>query len=563
MKKVLPVVLAASVGLTCAACGSSSKSKNNAEVIPTVYSNVSSVSDMTAWANEVLDSTGNIDLTPKENGIVKSPYFELTVNGTAVPVYTSRCYTSPHNFAWVDVKGAPSDFNLEIKLTTQKTYTQAIVLPEKHGVTAKVSGQTVTTSISQYGDYSFAFAAGNEKYPSVYNEPFTLYVAPEEPLQVPEGWTVKTFNAGVHSREETNFTEENTVYRFTEGLHEIDYIELPSNSILYFDRGAYVAAYADEGNPRGWANDRVIGSFKTENVKILGRGLIDMSGINGGQDKPKEAFLFVQCKNIVYSGLTHINPQTWTLQFYACTNAEATRLMQFGYRKYSDGILFAECINSSARYCFYRTGDDAFEVKGIGLRQKDENGNSIPQGDERLQLGNNILFEECTSWMDRTASFGVTWENTAPFTNVAFRNCSVGFATAVWGGYNSALDVRLGQKAGILWKGITFENIEIYECWSTAMTMQFYDEGGLVEDVTFKNITVKRSPKARPAVKIGFIGNKGYDYYKDPLYSGFKNVTFENIDFCGKSLAAEDMDDEIYFVFDPDTAFMRSEITVK
>jgi hypothetical protein len=521
--------------------GGTEQEEPSGTVIPTVYHKPVMIDDMDAWAGEVVKGGSNND-DPTENGVVVSPYYALKINDTAVPVYTTRCGNGTHTFAWVDIEGAPDEFNLHVELTTVKSYKKVIVLPEKSGVTASIAGTKITASIKRYGDYSFAFSTNDTRAPSPLTEPLTVYVAPEEPPIVPEGWNVVTFKPGEHSADETIFTEGSTVYKFAKGDHRINSIKLPSDSVLHLEQGAYLEVY-ETGDTRS-----VVEIVDVSNVKILGRGLFDFSGVDGGDDKKKHPFTVARSENIEFSGITSINANTWTMCFYASENLKVTRNMLFGFRTYSDGIMMSDCVNGYGAYNFVRTGDDAVEVKATGWWQT---------GSGKM-TGKDILYEHNSVWTDKGSAYGVIWENDLDFSGVTFRNNSVGFATATWNEYNNALDIRLGYKTNTVWENILFENIEIYECWKNAMTITLNGSGGIVRNAGFKNITVKNNPNAERAIRIQLNQKNAVDY-RDIL----EDVVFENINFAGKKLTDESKNDRLLVDITPFSDDALELITIK
>ena len=55
---------------------------------------------------------------PCENGVIKSPYFELRINGRKIPVYAARTTNGIHSFAYIDVEKQIKDdpFALNVEL---------------------------------------------------------------------------------------------------------------------------------------------------------------------------------------------------------------------------------------------------------------------------------------------------------------------------------------------------------------------------------------------------------------------------------------------------------------
>lgn len=299
------------------------------------------------------DGVNNDD--PVENGIVSSPWFSLKVNEIEVPVYATRCGLGVHSFAWIDAAKSEETPLLEVFLTVQSAYKSVVVLPESAGVAAELSEKTVRATIEAYGSFSFVFDRKPEGA-------LTLYVAPEEELNVPEDWKIERFSPGRYTREETTFSDSRTAYVFEAGRYEITSISVPSDSVVWFERGAYMEVYADgKGDYYG-----ALRSAGTQNIRIAGRGLFDFSAVQGGDSKVKGVFSFSRVTNAEFSGVVSINSNNWSLCFTDSENVDISRCMLLGYRTFSDGIMLSDCRNSGAKHCFLRTGDDAVETKSTG-----------------------------------------------------------------------------------------------------------------------------------------------------------------------------------------------------
>ena len=223
---------------------SSGGSSANTQFSAISYTKAQAVADMESYKNEV-SVDGKKNNAPVENGIVLCQYYTLKVNGKEVPVYTTRCTNGTHSFAWIDVKGAPEEFALEVELITEKKYSGVVVLPEKSGVKAELSDKTVTATITAYGDYSFAFSTDRLKTFKVSNEPLTLIVAPESLLEVPEGYDYVEIEPGKYGYGDLVFEQSNTVYFFKKGEYELRRIIASKleNIMFYFEPGTYISVY--------------------------------------------------------------------------------------------------------------------------------------------------------------------------------------------------------------------------------------------------------------------------------------------------------------------------------
>ena len=512
------------------------------------YTKAAAVEDIEAYAREVSSASGKKNNAPVENGIVLCPYYTLKINGKEVPVYTTRCTNGTHSFAWIDVKGAPEEFSLDVELITEKKYSGVVVLPEKSGVKAELKDKTVTATINAYGDYSFAFSTDRLKTYKVSNQPLTLIVAPESAPEIPDGYEYIEIEPGRYGYDDLKFTKSNAVYCFKTGEYEIRRIITSKlqNIMFYFEPGTYFSVYEtpeiglDQYNIGG----PVFGIQSCENVRIEGRALFDFSSVRGLYKDPETGkdvdmtqyvFNFYNNKNMYVSGITTINSNHWTFRIGACEDILSEWNMMLGYRNYSDGFIYSDCVRATGRYMFARTGDDGIEVKALG---------SYGGYKDTIPEAKDVLFEKCTVWNDAAAALGVIYENYKPIDGVTFRDCSVGFSTCAWSANNSALNIRLAYPGTALWKNIVFDGIEIFECYKNAFTLEWNLQGGQVENVLVKNITVRN---AGAAIRVNVDTDPVLP--DSALQVRCKNFVFENFDFMGTKLTNEDKENVLYFSY--------------
>jgi polygalacturonase len=163
---------------------------------------------------------------------------------------------------------------------------------------------------------------------------------------------------------------------------------------------------------------------------------------------------------------------------------------------------------------------------------------------DTIPYATNVLFEKCTAWNDEAAAMGVIYENYKPIDGVTFRDCSVGFTSCSWSPNNSALNIRLSYPGKGHWKNITFENIEIFECISNAFTLEWNLEGGSVENVLVKDLTVRN---AAAAMRVNVDTSPVIP--DQTLKALCKNFIFENLVFMGQKLTEEDKENKLYFSY--------------
>lgn len=501
-----------------------------AQISPTVYdvdeivtAEETEAGDVQSWQAEVFTPNGNNNDMPTKNAVIHSPWHTLEINGTQVPVYTARCGKGSHSFAWVDVVDHQDDFILEVKLAMHRTYAQCVVLPESREVDATIDGKNITSYIRNYGSFTYTFATSEEAAvtdPTM--TPLTIMVTKEEKLDVPAGYDVQYIDPGYHGNNDLEFTDEYMYYVFRPGLHEICSINVPANSVLWLEKGAYLKCsdrLLNPDNPNGGYNTQTaIHMQDCENPQVRGRGLLDMGEVLGGDGKYKHVVNASRCQSPVVTGLTIINANTWTMCFYNNDDALMEYNLLLAYRTYSDGLMMSECRDSVGRYNFVRTGDDAIEFKGTGW------GGSA--------VGSNCVYEYNDCWTDKGSGYCLTWESACDMENMTFRNNSLGFAQPTWSSGNNALDCRLGTDVESRWGDVVFRDIEIYHVISpNVIITQMSGLGAILDNILFENITVKSTEFGVYAYAMTLSGN-----------GTISNIKIKNYNFCGRLITAEDID---------------------
>ncbi len=455
----------------------------NCNIYATEYDNVNQVEDTEEYLGDVATNL-NVD-----NGIIVSPYYSMQINGKDVPVYATRTANTIHSFVYVDVDviDTNSNFSLDVKLTINKDTTSifskknpsVVVLPEKRGVEATLEENVVTATIADFGSYSFVF---NKKQ----DEALTMLVTEKKDVNelfgIKEIVYIEPADYSTDRRGETLFEEEDKVYYFKKGRHLIDRIWLPSNTILYLEQGAYLEIIPT-------TVDYVIKSTGEDNIKVLGRGLIDYSACCGsevpaGYSNNKRSLSFTNVKDMTFSGITVINAQTWTLCLNACENVYVSECLFFGYRVFSDGIMLSDCKDALVEKNFIRTGDDAFETKSTTV-----NG-----------LTENVWFKNNDAWTDKGVAYGCIYESNHDTTDVHFEDCTVGFAMGTWSNHLGCCVIQMGNRKGAKMYDITFNNFEIYMNHNDAI-LNIYIGGsggrgegyGHVDKIYFSNIVASRN----------------------------------------------------------------------
>ena len=231
--------------------------------------------------------------------------------------------------------------------------------------------------------------------------------------------------------------DENLIY-FGAGEHDVGDLYLKSGQTLFIDEGAVVYA--------------TVFGMHVENVKILGRGILDNSRnletvlyeANADNNhaavnnvRRKFAVNFVGCKNVEIDGITIRDALVYNIDSMSCENVHINNIKIIGcWRFNSDGVHFSNCSNCSLTNSFLRTFDDSICVRGFANYEYDRFLNDEREEDLSF-VCRNILIKNCVVWNDWGKSLQVGTETFAKEINgITFENCklihTMMIAVAIW-----------------------------------------------------------------------------------------------------------------------------------
>ena len=216
--------------------------------------------------------------------------------GQELPVYTAAVdpnyrktplqFDQPYAFANVDCDGA-----VQVTVRSSIPLSSLSVRGIRDAVPAQLDGKVATFTIEETGPYLIERNGHGRK------DPLLLFVNPVE--------------AGRPNPDDAN------VRYFGPGRHDAGYIELTDNQTLYIDGGAIVTG-------------RVFA--KGTNIRILGRGILEISGPDYGHMIHLE-----ECKDVRIEGITlRKNTRGWTLVPLHCDGVVLSNVKICGSHSYND-----------------------------------------------------------------------------------------------------------------------------------------------------------------------------------------------------------------------------------
>jgi len=276
-------------------------------------------------------------------------------------------------------------------------------------------------------------------------------------------------------------------------------IVIPSNTTVYLALGAVVKAK--------------LLVDKSENVRIIGRGIID---------QPMRGVEVTHSKNVLIEGITVINPDHYTVFGGEADGLTIRNLKSFSCKGWSDGIDMMSCRNVHIDNVFMRNSDDCITVYAHRWKY---------YGDVR-----NFTVENSTLWADIAHPINIGGHGDYKrdpgdtLENITFRNIDMLEHDEDDIPYQGAMTIDAGDRNFV--RKVLFEDIRvesIQEGRLFTINVRFNDKydhapGRGIEDVTFRNITYNGIGENRSVLK-------GFD--KERMV---KNVTFENIVINGKKM---------------------------
>lgn len=246
-----------------------------------------------------------------------------------------------------------------------------------------------------------------------------------------------------------------SVLYFGAGEHDVGDIYLKSNQTIFIDEGAVVYA--------------TIFGLHVENIKILGRGILDNSKnkekilfeLNAENNQTavdnalrENTINFVGCKNVQIDGITIRDSLVYNVDAMSCENLHINNVKIIGcWRFNSDGIHFSNCTNCSLTNSFLRTFDDSICIRGFANYEYDRFLNNEKQEDLSF-ICKNVLVKNCVVWNDWGKNLQVGTETFAKEINgITFEDCKLIHVTCI------ALAIWLVDNALI--SNVKFKNIMV------------------------------------------------------------------------------------------------------
>jgi len=308
---------------------------------------------------------------------------------------------------------------------------------------------------------------------------------------------------GVEDINDKPIKEDPDVFYFSAGqTYEVGKIELKTNQTLYIEAGAVV---------RGVVHG--VG----DNIKIMGRGIIDGGFKEGKPFTDIHTIQLEHCNNSLIKDVTIINPMRWIVVIGGCNDIVIRNIKELGLNMSTDGIDVCGSKNVLIEDCFIKCNDDCvviksikhsngtldwrFDVENVTTRgcvfQTVKNGAVMEIGHELItDLVNNIVFEDCDvlGVHGHGSVFSIQNTDKAIVSNVLYKNIRIEHC------YDKLINLRImnsmysrnnekGQVRDIKFKDI-FWHTQCYNMGYTISLIGGLDENHTVENVEFENFII-------------------------------------------------------------------------
>lgn len=430
---------------------------------------------------------------PDLPGAVRSPLYTVKVNGTALFVEKLTKY-SPEmqvHYAHCSLGGAEA---ATIEVGVNESFSAYKLSPKSKNLQATKTGNTVAFSSGpnylifqpDSKDLLFLLIDPKEEDPPHLGDTNVKSIADYDVDDT--GATLET--AKIQSAINAASGAAQNILYFPPGKYKVGELWLKSDMTLYLAGGAilYGADKPDDFNKGSGGVDiegcshGVIRMYQVENVKVLGRGIIDGNGkaIRAQNDTKINLFKIEESSNILIDGILVRDPSFWntliyrsdlvTIQNYKMINCRPTTTT---YNN-TDGVNFDESTNGKLYNAFLYTGDDSMATK-----------NEEPSGTIDTK---NILHQKVVAYSNSVGCKIGTKTMGKALSDVTFKDIDV-----VKGG--RALNIDAYDTAVV--SNITFEDIRIEGADSSVIALELNDppdwrdaaNTSIIKDIYFTNVS--------------------------------------------------------------------------
>jgi hypothetical protein len=436
-----------------------------------------------AWlALKAISVLASVETHPAVQGEAVSQVYSVTADGQTAPVYTApldplynaKCgqhWDPAYSFVSFEFTG-----RVTVRISSAMPLTALSIRPASTEIPVQIAGNTATFTLERPGNFVIERNHNGRK------DPLLLFANPIETIRPRQ--------------------DAPGVIYFGPGRHHAGTIRLASNQTLYIAGGAVVTGSV---------------FAQGDNIKILGRGLLE----NSGPDYEGKSMIELrQCARARIEGITiRKDTRGWTLVPEDCDGVVIANVKLCGSdRPNDDGIDPVNTRNMTIEDCFIRTKDDCLAFKGTGF----DNHNC-----------ENITVTRTSLWSDQCCAMLFGDESRADFMrNITVKDCHVLYLSF---DYNPKKLLMLHACEEMRMENLRFENIDVYgegqhfNYLEMACEFNKYNKKkvpGYMRHILLKNVNLTGKDGPYPILIKGF--DEQYD---------IDGVTLEHCTINGKPIA--------------------------
>ncbi len=342
--------------------------------------------------------------------------YRVKVNGQPVALDTARVSAVPFNRRWpghqrgkdqtelVNFLSLSLDEAVTFEIIPNKSFENVIIRPLSLGISPEINEGKITFTLEKPA-YFTVEPYGRNNALHIFADPINSY--------------------------DTYKNSDDVIY-FGAGEHDVGEIILKSNQTLFIDEGAVVYA--------------CVSAIDAENIKILGRGILDNSkntekilfecnaednneAINNAVRKYTVQLEY--CTDVKIEGITIRDSLVYNIRPIGCKNLHISNVKIIGCWRYnSDGIDMHNCEDVLIDNCFLRTFDDSICVKGFDCYYEDDveeaEKAAMYRNGKAYDIFKNAVVKNCTIWNDWGKCLEIGAETRAEeICDIIFEDCDI------------------------------------------------------------------------------------------------------------------------------------------
>jgi pectate lyase len=260
----------------------------------------------------------------------------------------------------------------------------------------------------------------------------------------------------------------NVVYFESGKIHQSGTIRVKSGQTVYIEGGAIVRGsfIADQG----------------ENIKIIGRGILDSSRYLKGEVRPIE---INRSQDVLLEGIILTESRHWSCPSFASKNVTYRNIKIVSANDWDDGIDIVGSQNVLVDNCFIRTKDDCIAIKaGVSYFTDFDSGFDV----DGITVQNSVLWNG--AWGN---GLEIGFETrTETIQNIVFRNCDLIHVE----GPEGTFTIHNGDRAVV--KNVLYEDIRVEDSRGYLIDFKILEsqyskdqQRGYIQDIHFRNIQVE------------------------------------------------------------------------